>query len=176
MKNKRSLIAVAATLAVMLMTSACTMESNHTTINTPALYSVSKDAAGALQTNLVSPASIKETIKKERLWLPEGYALLAEDDTWGFKGEMTSASSSLPNVMAGIHHGSFRWLPTSTNQLYAASMTASGSIDNKAVPFWMSAKGQFTAGPAHVSNASDTNGVTADAGMIVPGTPANQTK
>ena len=69
-----------------------------------------------------------------------------------------------------------RWLPTSTNELHAASMTASGSINNKAVPFWMAANGQFTAGPSQVSNVTDTNGPNANAGAIVPGTPSNQSK
>jgi hypothetical protein len=172
--NRTSIYAVLGIGVLAFGLTGCSITTQHTTINTPAVYNVAKDATGAWSTNLVSAASVTTSDKKERLWLPEGYALLVEDDMWGIDLEMTSPSSQLPNIKSGIHHGSMRWLPTSTNQLYAASMSASGTIDNKAVPFLMAAQGQFTAGNAHVANATSTNGISADAGAIVPGTPNTQ--
>jgi hypothetical protein len=169
MKNKFEFTMLAA--GVISLATGCTFTRETTTINTPALYNVSKDVSGALQTNLVAPASVATTVRKERLQLPNGYALLLEDDMFGMKLEMTSLSSTLPNLIMGQHHGSARWIPTSTNQLYAASMAVDGSIDNKAVPFWMSSKGTFTAGPVSATQTTDTNGVSSSVSAIVPGTP-----
>jgi len=96
-KTIRTLLAVGLLSAVLLQTG-CALTRETTTINTPAVYNVSKDASGVLQTNLVSAASTTSTVKKERLYLPEGYALMMEDDMFGMKIEMTSASSTLPNT------------------------------------------------------------------------------
>ena len=175
MKQIRLIGAAVLALAAVCF-SGCALTRSQTTINTPAVYNITPGTNGVPQTNLVSAASVKTEIRKERLWLPDGYAFMQEDDLFGIDITMTSASSSLPNIKMGSHHGSQRWFPTATNKLYAASVSASGSVDNKAVPFWISEKGQFTAGDAHVSNVTDTNGTSADAGMIVPGTPNNQQK
>jgi len=178
MKKMFSSIGVAAiVLATAIFITGCmTFKKEQTTVNNPAVYNIVPGTNGVAQTKQVSPASVVTSTKMERTWLPENYAFMQEDDMFGIDITMTSASSSLPNIKAGTHHGSMRWLPTSTNKLYAASMSASGSVDNKAVPFWVSEKGQFTAGDAHVSNVTDTNGTSADAGMIVPGTPNTQQK
>jgi len=175
MKMKIMLAAVAA-LAVSLMTG-CVYTRSTTQINTPAVYSIGTGTNGITTTNLVEPAKVTTVTKKERIWLPEGYAFFQESDTYGINITMTSASSSLPNIKAGVNHESLRWVPTGTNQIYAPPLTASGSVDNKAVPFWMSSKGQFTSGQTAVTQATDTNGVTgASATAIVPGTPATQQK
>ncbi len=149
------LLVLAAALAVF--GAGCITRST-TTINTPAVYNVSTNAAGLLASNLVSAASVVTKVEKERMFLPTGYAVFTESDIYGFDAEMTSLSSTLPNVKLGIAHNSIRWIPTSTNQLYAASMSESGNVNNKAVPFYMAMSGQFTAGPTFVSQGTDTNG------------------
>lgn len=150
-----------------LLFTGCTLERRVTTINTPAVYD--------LHSNLVTAATSKTVTEKERLWLPEGYVLMTEDDMFGIKVEMTSQSSALPNIIAGEHHGSLTWVPTSTNQMYAASISKQGSIDNKAVPFWMSSKAGITFGNAFITQNADTNATPqSTAGASVPGTPAPQ--
>lgn len=158
-------ILVLATASLML--TGCTLERRVTTINTPAVYD--------LHSNLVTAATSKTVTERERLWLPEGYVLMTEDDMFGIKVEMTSQSSALPNIIAGEHHGSLTWVPTSTNQMYAASISKQGSIDNKAVPFWMSSKAGITFGNAFITQNADTNAIPqSTAGASIPGTPTPQ--
>jgi hypothetical protein len=178
MKNMLQIIALAGIVAAGSLLAGCELTKSQTTINTPAVYNVTKDATGAVQTNLVSPASVTSEVKKERLWLPDGYALMLEQDLVGIDVECSSPSSAtaLPNVKFGQVHGSQRWLPTSTNQIYAPSLSVSGSADNKAVPFWVSNKGAFTSGNARTTQETDTNGVSSENSAIVPGTPAGQQK
>ena len=165
------LLAVAIT-ASTLLTGCMTFTSEK--IYTPAVYQVSTNAAGILATNLISPAKL--TTKKQRTLIPDGYALFIESDMYGGDFEFASASSQYPNIKFGINHSSERWVPTATNKLYAATMAVTGSIDNKAVPFWMSAKGAFTTGDSYVQDGNDTNGNPhVMIQTIVPGTPNNQT-
>ena len=150
----------------------CNLTTERTTINTPAVYAVSADAAGALHTNQVSAASVTENVKKERLWLPSGYAVHHDTSGYGVRVSMTDSTTQTPKVEAGVFNDAWWWVPTATNGLFAPPITAAGGVQNKGVPFWLSTKMQFTSGASQASQA-DTNSVS---GAIVPGTPLNQAK
>lgn len=140
-----------------------------TQIITPAVFQVGTNTVGTLVTNCVTPEQIQTVTEKERLFVPKGYALFTEEDVYGVSVTLSGYSSTLPNVKAGFDHASLRLIPTSTNQLYAASMSESGGMQNKAVPFWFGLNGQFTTGPQFVNQGADTNGnATIMSTAIVP--------
>lgn len=140
----------------LLLSAGCTMTREKTTINTPAVYNVTKDASGALQTNLVSAASVTTQIHKERMWLPDGYNLTLEQDVFGINVTPLDPSSTSAKVQAGVVSTRARWTPTATNNLFSPPITDQVDVDNKAIPFWLRASGQFTSGQVS-SSQSDTN-------------------
>lgn len=158
--------------AMLAFTSGCALTREQTTINTPAVYSIGKDAGGNPQTNLVSAASVSKSVKKERLWLPDGYAMDFVQSGYGVHFAAVDKQTGNPgDIKAGTWYSSQRWTPTSTNVLYAPAMSSSGKIGNK-MPFTLTGSANFTSGPAQVQS-SDTN---TEAGAIVPGTPNGQQK
>ena len=157
--------------SLVMALAGCSMTRERMTISTPAVYAITTDAGGAVHSNLVSAATVTNRVKKERIWLPEGYALRLEQDVWGINVTPYDPTSQSAKVQAGVIATRATWLPSSTNELHTLPMTAQSKVNNKAVPFFMSAGGQFTSGEVR-SEQTDTN---ATATAIVPGTPNDQT-
>jgi len=135
------------------------------TVNTPAVYALTGS------TNVITPAKTVTTVTKARLFLPDGYALLGEEDVYGFAATLSSYSSTFPNVKLGLNHSTFRLIPTSTNAIYAPNISEAGGLQNKAVPFWFGLNGQFASGNAYVNQGSGTNSaITSTA--VIPATGA----
>jgi len=155
-KAGSALIIVFALLGAVLFGTGCTITRDRTTINTPAVYNVTCDANGRLQTNLVSAASVSTQVHKDRLWLPEGYNFTVEQDVFGINVTPFDPTSTSAKVQAGVISTRARWTPTSTNNLFAPPITDQVDVDNKAIPFWLRASGQFTSGQVS-SSQSDTN-------------------
>lgn len=172
----KKLLTFVTVLGLAVIITGCTYTRSTTTIQTPAVYQVSTNSAGVVSTNLVAPATTQTVTKKDRIFLPEGYILSQESDVYGIDVAANSSSTGTPEVKAGISHLSQRWVPTSTNDLHAPTVALAGSVNNKAIPFWMSANATFNTGAAQSSQGSDTNGPTTVSGAIAPGTPLNQTK
>jgi hypothetical protein len=154
---------------LLFLLPACAFQRGTTTIQTPAVYNVSPDAAGHLQTNLVSAASITTRVEKERLWLPPGYAVLHNTVMYGIDVAATDATTQTPKIKLGFADDSWRWIPTASNALYAAPITSSGTIHQSGIPFAVSGTAAFTAGSVSVMQ-----GTNSTATAIVPGTPADQ--
>ena len=157
---------VATAVVVLLACTGCFTVSK-TTIVTPAVFNVSKDASGALATNQVA-ASSTTTTHKARTFLPDGYALMGEEDVYGFSATLSSYSSTFPNVKLGLSHSTFRLIPTSTNAIYAPNISEAGQMNNKAVPFFFGLNGQFASGSAFVSQATGTNGPAIISTTVIP--------
>ena len=162
------ILAIVTVLAGLACLPGCAFKKATVTINTPAVYNVAPGANGALQTNLVSAASVTTKVEKERIWMPEGYAVLHNTVMYGVQVSMTDATTQTPKVQAGFVDDSWRWIPTGTNPMYAAPISSSGTLKNTGVPFAIGGTAAFTAGNMRV--VQDTNTATA----IVPGVPADQ--
>ena len=152
------LLATLVALAVVLVFSGCALTVQKTQVVTPPVWSVGKNTNGVVVTNLVSPATVTTTWQRERPLLPPGYAVIIESDVYGIKVSFPTAQNPSPNVSAGIEHSSTTWLPTSTNRLYTLKFAKGGSIQNKAVPFWMGTSAWFITEDEWSFQGVDTNG------------------
>ena len=160
-----------AALLPLLALPACAFKKSTVTINTPAVYNVSADAAGKLQTNLVKAASVETRVEKERIWLPEGYAVLHNTVLYGIDVSTTDATTQTPKIRLGFADDSWRWIPTANSALFAPPITSSGTIHQSGVPFAVGGTAAFTAGPVAVTQSTNST-----ATAIVPGTPNEQQK
>lgn len=168
-KGMYRLAAFGAVLCSALATG-CAFKASTVTINTPAVYNVAPDAAGVLRTNLVSAGAVETRVTKERLWLPQDYAVVHNTVVYGVDIVAADPSTTTPRVRLGFGEDSWRWIPTSTNVLHAAPITSSGSIRQTGVPFAVSGLQTFTAGDVQVVH--DMTNQTQRASSIIPGVPA----
>lgn len=143
---------------LLLIGTGCAMTVQKTVTVVPPVWSVRTATNGTVVTNLVSPGKTITTWNRERPLLPPGYAVIFESDTYGVKVNFPTAQNPSPNVIAGIDHASTTWLPTSTNRLHTLKFGKGGTIQNKAVPFWMSTGGWFVTEDDETFTGVDTNG------------------
>lgn len=165
---------VLALLLCGLALTGCAFKRSTVTIQTPAVYAVSADATGALHTNLVSAARLETRVEKERLWLPDGYAVLHNTILYGVDIVAADPSTTTPRVRLGFGEDSWRWVPTSTNVLHAPPVTSSGNVRQTGVPFAVSGVQTFTSGDTQVKH--DLTNQTQSASSIIPGTPLDMQK
>ena len=154
--------------------SGCAFKASTTTITTAAVYHVTPGTNGLMVTNLVSPATVTTRVRQERLWLPEGYAVTHATVLYGLDVAATDPSTTTPRIRLGFGEDSWRWIPVATNPMYAAPMTASGTVRQTGVPFAVSGSQAFTAGDTRVTQ--DPTNQVQSATAIVPGVPADQQK
>lgn len=160
---------IASILALVCLAITGCMTYEKTVIQTPAVYALDPSTG---KSNLISAATVTKSAKKDRLFLPAGYALSQTHSVWGIQVAATDRQTGTPKVQAGIIQETFHLTPTSSNTLFAPSITDRGEFSNKAMPFWMGGKQSYTSGNSQVT-ATDTN---ATAGAISPGTPTDQVK
>jgi hypothetical protein len=166
---KSSLLLLGVASLTMLGVGCFTVDT--TKIYTPQLICTTNAAGAAVTvTNLVE---VKEVKKKERMFLPNGYAMVSMEKGVGVKlTTSTTSANEMPQGEVGAFSIFWAMYPTSTNgPIYAPALLSKATGANQWNPFDFNISEDIGVGSVQLQDStSNTNTLTS--GAIVPSAPA----